>query len=176
MKDHIVTLAHLMTTYFSFEYLNSDHQVCHKQSTHPHNGAGHRHLHPQKPLVLCCQDDLCNYGAQQVQLRLDSVVQQHGPGHNRNDSSAGELPFSSLTRLLTLRYETRKGNDRILETKQTTNLPSDRSRTFSLQARMRLHAFHGRPRQEREKKTKTSSVTKVNNRGFLQKEKREEPN
>ncbi|KAK4018444.1 uncharacterized protein LOC116916606 [Daphnia magna] len=68
------------------ELLSSDHQVCHSSQSH-NNGrhaAGHRHLHPQRPLVLCCQDDLCNYGAQQVQLRLDSAVQTG----NRNDSSS----------------------------------------------------------------------------------------
>ncbi|XP_046635617.1 uncharacterized protein LOC124314453 [Daphnia pulicaria] len=70
------------------ELLSSDHQVCHSSQAHGNgrHAAGHHHLHPQRPLVLCCQDDLCNYGAQQVQLRLDSAVQTHG-GH-RNDSTS----------------------------------------------------------------------------------------
>lgn len=73
------------------ELLSSDHQVCHSSSSH-NNGrhaVGHHHLHPQRPLVLCCQDDLCNYGAQQVQLRLDSAVSTHNRNESTSSSSSG---------------------------------------------------------------------------------------
>jgi len=71
------------------ELLSSDKsETCHNQPSksrgHHHSNPAHRHLHPQKPLVLCCQDDLCNYGAQQVELRFNSVLLK-----GRNESQVG---------------------------------------------------------------------------------------
>ena len=60
-------------------------EACHNE---PSSSSAH-HLHSQRPLVLCCQDDLCNLSAQQVQLRFNSALR------NRNDSSSDAKSSSS---------------------------------------------------------------------------------
>jgi len=59
------------------------HQSTERRQHHKHQQQ--QHQQHQRPTVLCCQDDLCNYGAQQVQLMLlNSAVQ---PTHRSNESS-----------------------------------------------------------------------------------------
>lgn len=64
------------------ELLTSDNvEACHNEPS----SSSAQHLHSQRPLVLCCQDDLCNLSAQQVQLRFNSALR------NRNGSSSSAV-------------------------------------------------------------------------------------
>lgn len=87
------------------QYLNSDQTetACHNEpsasssnSNNNRHATHHKqqpHLHPQRPLVLCCQDDLCNYSAQQVELRFNSAFK------GRNESNGKQQQQQQLTYL-----------------------------------------------------------------------------
>jgi hypothetical protein len=89
------------------QYWNSDKsETFHNQPSkrgHHHSNPAHRHLHPQKSLVLCCQDDLCNYGAQQVELRFNSILLK---GRNESQGKWTEAHFPGL-QFSRPRYRTR---------------------------------------------------------------------
>lgn len=97
-------------------------EACHQHAKEHQQKHGH---HPQRPLVICCQDDLCNYGSQHVQIRL-YAAHPHGAG-GRNDSATGERSFVLISPVRP------RGNKHASPSVVSDGIPSaiDRSETLS---------------------------------------------